>query len=111
MDFNWDFTNWQDHPANRKYVVFKYHRPEQADFFENLLREEGFDYERFDDEEEERYLIAAPKSAEKRLLYLNNVTIGKFRNKFIPNKGFRLLVMLISAIVLALAFIGYFRAH
>lgn len=106
MDFNFDITNWQNHPSNRRYVVFKYHRIEQADYFEQLLIQEGFEYERHN--EEERYLIAAPKVAEKRLLYLNNLAIGKFRNKFIPNKGFRLFVLLISAVVLGLAFAGYF---
>ncbi len=108
MDFNFDITNWQNHPSNRRYVVFKYHRIEQADYFEQLLIQEGFEYERHNEEEQERYLIAAPKAAEKRLLYLNNLAIGKFRNKFIPNKAFRLLVLIISAVVLGLSFVGYF---
>ncbi len=106
MDFNFDITNWQDHPSNRRYVVFKYHRIDQANYFQELLEREGFEFERHD--EEERYLIVAPKTAEKKLLYLNNLAIGKYRNKFIPNKGFRLLVLIISAIVLGLAFVGFF---
>lgn len=113
MDFKIDFTNFQDHPTNRSYMVFKFHRKEQADYFEGLLHEAAIHYERHDDNENPekiRYLFAAPKKHEDQLRYLNNLAIGKFRNKFIPDRGFRIFVFIISALVLGLAIIGYLRA-
>ena len=113
MDFKFDFTNFQDHPSNRSYMVFKFHRPEQADYFEGLLHEAGIHYERHDDvdkPERARYLVAAPKKHEKQLRYFNNLAIGKVRHKFIPDRFFRILVFAISAIVLSLAIIGYFKS-
>lgn len=113
MDFKIDFTNFQEHPTNRSFMVFKFHRKEQADFFEGLLHEAAILYERhddMDDPDKPRYLFAAPKKHEDQLRYLNNLAIGKFRSKFIPDRSFRFLIFFISALVLALAFIGYFKA-
>lgn len=114
MDFKFDFTNFQDHPSNRNYLVFKFHRAEQADYFEGLIHEDAIPYERHDDTDNPEkvwYYFAVPKKHEERLRYLNNLAIGKYRNKFIPDPVFRAFVFVISAIVLSLAIIGYLKSR
>ena len=106
-----DFTNYRDHPEQREYLVVLFYIEEQADFFESLLKQEGLFYERDREEEDDKttYYFAVKRQDRKRVLYLNNVTIGKFRERFIPSFWLRWIVFIVSAVVVTLAIWGYVR--
>jgi len=101
-----DLTNWRDHPTQKKYMVFFFDKADRADHFESLLKAESIWYERHTDERE---WFAVLKSNQDRVKRLNHLTIGKYRQRFIPNSVFRYFVLILSFIVLALAIIGFFR--
>ncbi len=110
MAIEFDFTNFRDHPADPTYVVFMFRRFEQANFFEGLLKENELEYERFDETDAlrgTRYLFATRRKDMKTLRGLNNLAIGKYRNKFIPDRWFRLFVIIIGLTALILAIAGY----
>lgn len=107
-----DFTNYRDHPGDSKYFVIHYAIAEQADFYESLLKSKNLFYERYNKQEEGRsvYYFAIKKSEEQVALHLNNIAIGKFRSRFIPDKGLRWIVFIISFVVLSVAIIGFVKS-
>jgi hypothetical protein len=103
-----NITNIRNHPADERYFILHFSKPGQGDYFESLLKEKGIFYERGEIEGKTRVLDAF---AIKRLDFdkvrnLNYLALGKFRNKFIPDKSFRIIVFLISIVLMTLALLG-----
>ncbi len=103
-----DFTNWRTHPTQKKYRVIFYKTAQEAAYFETLLVEHRIVFERGEDESSHkaRFLFAVSKDDMEVVKRLNNITIGRYRKKFIPNIYFRLVVIVISITVLAIAILG-----
>ena len=103
-----DFTNWRTHPTQKKYRVIFYKTAQEAAYFETLLVEHRIVFERGEDETsyKARFLFAVSKDDMEVVKRLNNITIGRYRKKFIPNTYFRLVLIAISLAVLAIAIIG-----
>ena len=104
-----DFTNWRNHPTRKKYLVFFFKTEAESNYFEALLIEHKIWFEKGDNDESQkaRYLFAINRDDLGRVKNLNNLTIGKYRKPFMPNKVFKYIVMVISFIVLLLAVIGF----
>lgn len=106
-----DLTNYREHPTHKNYTVFFYDSREQAAYFESLLQANNIWFESdAEGGEDGKYFVAVKKLDENKVLKLNNLAIGKYRNKFIPNAFLRWFVIVISIAVLGLAVIGYLRA-
>lgn len=100
-------VNINDHPTNRKKKVFFFKDPEHAAYFESLLRENNFKYEvQVDEEGDNTIYFGVATSDFEKVKKLNFLTIGKFRKPFIPDKSFRLILIIISMGVLLTAIIG-----
>ncbi len=110
LEETFDFTNWREHPSNRKYTVFFFADVKQGNFFVNLLIEHKIPYEKHieSDDHKRKFMVGIHNKHLKEARHLNNLTIGNFRNKFMPEKAMRWVVMTISFIALGLAFLGYF---
>lgn len=106
-----DFTNFRDHPERKGYVVFRYYKLEQGDYFEGLMKEANIWYEKFVDDDEHRskdiVLFGVKKQDFARAQHLNNIAIGKYRSPFIPYKGLRLVMIAFFFVIMGLAVAGY----
>lgn len=101
------FVNINEHPTNNNKKVFFYKDIERAHYFENLLRESKVKFEKqIDEEGDQTAYFGINKSDFEQVKRLNYLTIGKFRQPFIPDKVLRIFVIIISITVLSLAFIG-----
>lgn len=111
LDFN--LTNYRDHPKNPSYLVYHYTDERQADYFQELLEKEGIQFERFRETEDGRDLVyfALRKQLEKKVRKLNFLAIGRYREPFIPNTGFRWMVLIISFGILGLAIVGWLTSE
>ncbi len=106
-----DFTNFRDHPTQEYIIVFHYYEKERSEYFMELLRKEDIWFESdMDRSGKTVYYVATKRVDFKRTEYLNNLTIGKFRKKFIADKPLRILVFIISALILTLAILGAIKA-
>ena len=114
---NWeeafDFTNWREHPTRKKYMVFFFADVAQGDYFEELLKEKKIWFERHHDEEDEQRPVwfAVERGDMNVVKQLNHLTLGKFRNKFIPTAGLRWMVFIFSGIVIALMIVGMMKGN
>lgn len=100
-------VNIKDHPTNSKKRVFYYKEAEQADHFENLLIKEELYYEKQIDVEGDQTIYFGVKSSDfDKVKRLNYLTIGHFRKPFIPDKAFRIILIVISMFILGLAIAG-----
>jgi hypothetical protein len=108
-----DFTNFRDHPSKALVEIFYYYQIEAANFMESQLIANGISYERFEEIDENKktpvYYFLVSKRQHQAVKYLNNVTIGKFRKPFIPNKLLRIMVIVLGLGSFALAILGYLK--
>ena len=109
MDLQFNFTNYQTHPANRNYEVFSFKQPVRAAYFENMLIEHKITFEKDEEttEKQHYFLYAIHKKDFRTALMLNNLTIGHFRKPFISDPNFRWLVLLIGIGAVTLAITGF----
>jgi len=105
-------TNHQDHPTNPHYKVFFFYKKEEADFFENLLKERNIWYEK--DEEFTRgktmYLFGIKKTNVREVDKLNFLTIGTFRKPIFENKYLRYGVVAFGIFLVILGVVSYFMS-
>ena len=106
-----NFTNFRDHPTERKYMVFFFTDSKMAHYFEELLVENNISYERATEDEGvvKRYLFGVLKRDFEIVHKFNNVAIGKYRQPFIPTAGLRWLLLIVMMVSIALAIAGYLK--
>jgi hypothetical protein len=101
------FININEHPTNPKKKVFYFREAAQANYFEGMLTESKIEYEKqIDETGDGRIYFGVKRSDFKKVQQLNYLTIGHFRKPFVSDHFFRWLLIIVSGIVLALAFIG-----
>lgn len=107
---HFDLTNWREHPTNKSYHVFFFKTIEEGKFFENLLQEHKipFESQAYNDSRYSSY-IAVHRNNLQQCIKLNNLTLGTFRKPFIPNRSIGYVFIAISAVIITLAIIGYFK--
>ncbi len=99
--------NFQDNPSNRKKKVFHFKNKEHALYFENLLIENKVEFEKqIDDEGDQRIYFGIHVSNFELAKKLNFLTIGHFREPFIPDTFFRYFLIIISIFVVGLSIVG-----
>ncbi len=99
--------NFQEHPTNRNVKVFFYTNLEHANHFESLLNDKSIEFEKqIDDQGDQRIYYGIHISHFNDAKHLNYLTIGKFRNKFIPDVFFRYLLITVSILVVGLSIAG-----
>ena len=113
MDHFFDLTNYRIHPAEKSYNVYHFTKPDQADYFETLLIEYKLHFERYNEKKGDRlvHYFGIKRIDENISNQLNNLTLGRYRRKFIPDRKLRMGVMVISFGVLLLAIIGFIKSN
>ena len=113
MDHFFDLTNYRIHPTDKSYNVYHFTKPDQADYFETLPIEYKLHFERYNEKKGDRlvYYFGIKRIDESTSNQLNNLTLGRYRRKFIPDYKLRLGVMVLSVGVLLLAIIGFIKSR
>ncbi|MFB6258336.1 MAG: hypothetical protein ABEH38_06565 [Flavobacteriales bacterium] len=107
VDIN--LTNHGPHPTRPGYHVFRFKDHDQGNYFEGLLEEEGLEYEKTVTDDEKRLMLFAIKRRQlQKAQRLNDRVSARFRSRFIPQKGLRIFVISIFALLLLLAIMGFF---
>lgn len=106
-------TNYYDHPTNPTYTVFHFFQEERAQTFEELLKESKIPFEKHLDDEGGRkiYLFGVSNIHRKKAVRINFVTIGKYREKFVPYRWMRWALYLFALALISLAIIGYIKSN
>lgn len=106
-----NITNSNEHPTRKAYTIFHFFKTERATYFENLLKEQQIWYESDMEETPDKttYFYGVKNSDFKKVQQLNYLVSAKFRKPTIPHKGLRIIIYLVSALLLTLAIIGYFK--
>lgn len=106
------FTNYYDHPTNKRYKVFHFRKKEMADFFQQLLEKENIPFERDDgDPGEEVILFGIKKEFYERTVKLNFLAWGKHRKPLIRNKAAGWMLILICFTIIGIAIWRYTAEH
>lgn len=106
-------VNYTRHPSNPNYVVYRFADINRANGFEAALIEKGIDFEKDTLEKKQvtYYLFGIHKNDYKVTERLNFDVEAKYRKPFLPYAGFRYFMILFSAVVLFLAFMGYCKSQ
>ena len=113
MDHLFDLTNYRIHPSDKSYNVYHFTKPEQAAYFETLLIEYKLHFERYNEKKGDRlvYYFGIKRVDENTSNQLNNLTLGRYRRKFIPDRTIRLGIMFLSVGILLLAIVGFIKSR
>ncbi len=101
-----NILNYSDHPTRIGYVVFRFHKKERSDHFNELLNAKNIPFEFSFEKEHELYLFGVKKGDFKKASQANYLVSAKYRNKIIPNKYFRWGIILFGILMVLLAIIG-----
>jgi len=108
LEEQFNFTNKLKHPTNDRKTVYRHLNQEQADYFEELLAQNGISFEMQTDDEHPKKPIyfGVSVAVEKDVDRLNFIALGKNRPKFIASAPVRWFIILVSMAVLLAAIIG-----
>lgn len=104
-------TNHKDHPTNKAYKIFFFHTKKQADYFKQILETKNIFFEFAEDENKRGpvYLFGIRKTDNAIVQEINYMTIGKFREPFIPQKWAQYLVIILGIGIVVFSIISYFK--
>lgn len=100
-----NLTNYDDHPTEPGWLVFRFATPQQADAFEQGLRDAGIRHER-DTEGGPPYLVAARQAQREPAVRINYRVLGRYRKPFLADPVLRWGVLGLLALLVALAVAG-----
>ncbi len=102
-------VNYVKHPTNPNYIVFRFVDENRANSFEKALSDNDIWFEKGDEEKRGRtyILFGIHKNDYQKVEKINFLVEADHKKPFIPFKIFRYSVLLISAIAMTLAIIGY----
>lgn len=102
--------NYKDHPEDTKYLVFQFYTIEMAIAFEQYLTLANIPFEKdedIDDRNYPRYLFGVRKVHQKEAIRCNNKVMAAHKQKFIPQKGMRLGLLIFTFLMILFALSGY----
>ena len=106
-------VNYTRHPSNSDYVVYRFADENRAKSFEEALKEKHIAFE--SDTVEKKlvtfYLYGIHKNDFKVTEKINFTVEAKHRKPFLPFAAFRYFMIISTAIILFLAFMGYCKAQ
>ncbi len=111
LEVRMNITNYNTHPENPNYTVFHFYREDMSEHFKSLLVKSEIPFE-YAEEEGERtlYLYGISNSYYSKSVRLNFETIGKYRERFIPNTVFAVTLIIVVILLVLFAFIGYLKS-
>jgi len=105
-------VNWYQHPADNRYNVFEFRNAEMAEEFARDLEREGVEVDRGEREEEGEVvdLFGVHRDQFKVALRVNHLLHGRYRRPFIAHRGLRWAMLLVTALALGLAMLGWMQS-
>ncbi|MBK7945121.1 MAG: hypothetical protein IPJ85_07390 [Flavobacteriales bacterium] len=100
-----NLTNYEDHPTESNWIVFRFPTRAQADEFTLGLEAEGVQHEQ-DGEGGPPYLVAAKKHQREAAIRANYRVLGRHRKPFMTDPMLRWGVIGFFVLLLALAAAG-----
>jgi len=104
LDISLGFTNYYRHPTRKNYMIIEYKVIEHADYFESLIKEKKFFYER---DEDSKLLFAVRLGDFDAVNRLNFETRGKFRKPMIRDKGARWVIVIMGFVLVLFAILSF----
>lgn len=101
------------HPERRGYEVYHFHKIEEADFFEDLLKKKNLFYERAEDQIKDTtiYLFGVKSDDMDAVDSANYLTKGTFRKNMVSDKFLRYLLVILGLGLIGFAFLGYYLSN
>lgn len=92
-------------------MVYEFYLDAHADEFQSMLEEKKIVFERFkdDDQADAPTLFGIEKTYLKEATWCNNMIHSKYRKPMIPNAIMRWGLLVITAVVITLAVVGYLK--
>jgi hypothetical protein len=103
-------TNYDEHPTEAGWTVFRFAQPEAAAEFAAELEQAGIRCER-DEPTEAPYLVAVRDRHHEPAVRINYRVLGRRRKPFMADPWLRWTVLALVLGLVALALIGALRAH
>jgi hypothetical protein len=100
-----NLTNFEEHPSEPEWIVFRFAASSIADEFVEELTRAGVKHER-DTEGGPPFLVGVRKSQREAAVRLNYLVLGRHRSPFIADRYLRLGVFAFLALLIALAVAG-----
>lgn len=98
------WTNYFIHPGDNRYYVFTFREETHAAEYEAMLNAANIPFEPH--EEDDQFLFGIARTHFREALRCNHLVHAKYRTKFIPVKGLRYAMLIVTAAVLLLAIAG-----
>lgn len=108
--FLYKFTNQMPHPDRKGYEVYHFTSLDEADFFENQLKEKNLFYERAEDSINQKtiHLFGVKSDDLSAVDSANYLTKGTFRKPMVADKTARYFLVFFGLGVIVFAIIGFF---
>lgn len=103
---SFNMTNWEEHPRDNRYFVFRFSKMEQARRFAEMLTEKGIEYQAHEEEEMKRFAVSRADFDQARKL--NYLVMAEHREPMIANAVLRWGLVLIVLAAVTIAIIGHF---
>jgi len=111
LEVRMNITNYNTHPENPNYTVFHFYREDMSLHFKNLLEKNNVPFEYAEEEGERKlFLYGISNSYYSQTVRLNFETIGKHRERFIPNTFIAVSLIVVVALLILIAVIGYLKS-
>lgn len=104
LSFGMRWTNYFPHPGDNRYFVFTFQEESHAAEYESMLDAAAIPFERH--EENDQYLFGVARTHFREALRCNHLVHAKYRTKFIPVKGLRYAMLILTAVAIVLAITG-----
>lgn len=102
---SFNLANWEEHPTDNRYYVFRFNKQHLADRFAQLLHENGLEIKRH--EEEGLYLFAVHSNNFDQARKLNYLVMAEQRQPMIGNAYLRWALVLLVLAFVTIALIGH----
>ncbi|MGB1075473.1 MAG: hypothetical protein ACPGYK_04730 [Flavobacteriales bacterium] len=98
------WTNYFPHPGDNRYHVFVFQTADLANEFANRLQSEGIPFER--DQENQEWLFGIHREHFAQALQQNHLLHAAHRTPFIPVKGLRIAMLVVTLAMILLGLAG-----
>lgn len=100
-----NLTNYDDHPDDPQWIVFRFPDKGQANEFTQALSVEGLHFEE-DTSGGPPFLVGVKQRHRERAVRLNYLVLGRHRQPFIADGLLRWSILIIVGLVVAFAMVG-----
>ena len=102
---SFNLANWEQHPSDSRYFIFRFNKSHFAENFEERLKSESIEYHNH--EEDGQFMFAVGSNDFDKARKLNYLVMAKHREPMIRNGFLRWSLVLFVIAAVTIAFIGH----